>query len=144
MEQELATRRAAATAEVSLKALQELGRRGEALEDRLHLVQGLCGAARAARSLGDQVQAHRGGLCHLLQEEVRPASLQLQHRLQALAETAEARQPEPAQLLVAIESRHGLEVAITRAIAESRHLAAVQQELATQLAWMEQKGKPLA
>jgi hypothetical protein len=144
MEKDLATRRAAATAPVSQQALQELARRGEALEDRLHLVQGLCGAARASRTLGDQVQSHRTALCNLLQEEVRPASLKLQHRLQALLEVAEARPPEPAELLVAIETRHELEVAVTRCVAEMHHLAALQAELATQLAWMEQKARPLA
>jgi len=144
MEQELATRRAAATAEVSQRALQELGRRGEVLEDKLHLVQGLCGAARAARSLGDQVQAHRAALCSLLQEEVRPASLKLQHQLEALLEGAEASHPEPADLLVAIDSRHALEVALTRAVAELHHLQCLQNELHTQLAWMAQKAKPLA
>jgi hypothetical protein len=144
MEQELVTRRAAATAEVSQRALQELGRRGEALEDKLHRVQGLCGAARTARTLGDQVQAHRTALCNLLQDEVRPAGLKLQHRLEALLEAAQVRAPEPAQLLVAIERRYDLEVAVTRAVAELHHLQSLQAELATQLAWMESKAKPLA
>ena len=144
MEQELANRRAAVTAAVSHQALQELARRGEALEDKLHLVQGLCGAARSKRALGEQVQAHRAALCNLLQEEVRPASLELQHALQVLLEAAEAHHPEPAELLVAIETRHDLEVALTRAVAELHHLEALQAELGTQLAWMEQKAKPLA
>jgi len=144
MGQELAARRACATAEVSQRALQELGRRGEALEDKLHLVQGLCGAARAARSLGDQTQAHRCALRNLLQEEVRPASVKLRQRLQALLEAGAARAPEPAELLVAIDSRHELEVAVTRAAAELHHLQALQGELATQLAWTAQKEKPLA
>jgi hypothetical protein len=144
MEQELAMRRAAATAEVSHRALQELGRRGEVLEDKLHLVQGLCGAARAARNLGDQVQAHRSALCNLLHDEVRPASLKLQQRLQALLEGAQARHPEPAELLAAIDSRHELEVAVTRCVAELHHLQCLQNELQTQLAWMAQKAKPLA
>lgn len=144
MEQELATRRAAATAEVSQRALQELGRRGEVLEDKLHLVEGLCGAARASRNLGDQVQAHRAALCNLLQEEVRPTSLKLQHRLQALLDAAEGRHPEPAELLAAIDSRHELEVAVTRSVAELHHLQCLQNELQTQLAWMAQKEKPLA
>ncbi|HET8748342.1 MAG TPA: hypothetical protein VFM98_22290 [Ramlibacter sp.] len=143
MEQELATRRAAATAEVSQRALQELGRRGEALADKLHLVQGVCGAARAARNLGDQAQAHRSALGTLLQEEVRPASVRLQQQLQALVEACDVRAPEPAQLLVAIDSRHALEVAATRAAAELQHLQALQGELATQLGWMAQKEKPL-
>jgi hypothetical protein len=144
MEQELATRRAAATAPVSQQALEELSRRREALEDRLHLVQGVCGAARAARALGDQVQAHRAAVCSLLQDEVRPASLKLQHRLQGLLEAAQGRAPEPAELLAAIENRHEVEVAVTRAVAELEHLHALQQELATQLAWMEQKARPFA
>ena len=144
MEQELATRRAAATAPVSQQALQELTRRREALEDRLHLVQGLCGAARAARALGDQVQAHRTAVCHLLQDELRPSSLKLQHRLQALLEAAQVRAPEPAELLAAIEIRHDVEVAVTRTLAELHHLHELQQELATQLAWMEQKARPFA
>lgn len=144
MEQELATRRAAATAPVSQQALQELARRREALEDRLHLVQGVCGAARAARALGDQVQAHRTALCHLMQDELRPASLDLQHRLQTLLEAVAARAPEPAELLAAIEARHDVEVAVTRVIAELHHLQALQEELATQMAWMEQKSRPFA
>lgn len=144
MEQELAMRRAAATAPVSQQALQELSRRREALEDRLHLVQGVCGATRAAHALGDQVQAHRAAVCNLLQDEVRPASLKLQHRLQGLLETAAARAPEPAELLAAIENRHKLEVAVTRTIAELEHLQALQRELAAQLAWMEQKARPFA
>ncbi|MEJ8838526.1 hypothetical protein [Ramlibacter sp. AN1133] len=144
MELELGVRRAAATAEVSQRALQELGRRGEAIEDKLHLVQGLCGAARSARSLGDQVQAHRGALCNLLHEEVRPASLKLQHRLQALLEGCATQHPEPAELLHAIDCRHELEVAVTRAVAELHHLQCLQNELQTQLAWMAQKAKPIA
>jgi hypothetical protein len=144
MAQELAVRRRAATAEVSQRALEELGRRGEALADKLHVVQGLCGGARPARSLGDQVQAHRTALCTLLQDEVRPASLKLQHRLQALLAAAAERAPEPAQLLAAIDSRHELEVALTRAGAELQHLHALQGELATQLAWMARIARPLA
>ena len=144
MGHELAHRRASATAAVSQQALQELARRGEALEDKLHAVQGLCGAARAARTLGDQVQTHRAALCGLLQDEVRPASHKLQRGLEALRVAAEARHPEPAELLVAIETRHELEVAITRTVAELHRLEALQAELADQLAWMEQKAKPLA
>ncbi|MBL0426968.1 hypothetical protein [Ramlibacter alkalitolerans] len=144
MEQALATRRTPATAEVSRRALQELGRRGEALQDRLHRVQGLCGAARAARNLGDQVLAHRTALCKLLHEELRPASLQLQQRLQALLDGADTQHPEPAQLLAAIDARHELEVAATRTVAELQHLQCLQNELHTQLAWMAQKARPLA
>ncbi|GAB3769036.1 hypothetical protein GCM10028796_33570 [Ramlibacter monticola] len=144
MEQELALRRQAATAPVSRQALQELARRGEALQDKLHAVEDFCGAARAARSLGTQVLDHRAALCRLLQDEVRPAGLTLQHQLQAMQEVAEARPPEPAELLAAIEARHALEVAVTRAVAELHHLEALQAELDTQLAWMQQKAKPLA
>ena len=144
LDQELALRHGAATAPVSRQALQELARRGEALQDKLHAVEDFCGAARAARSLGTQVLAHRSALCRLLQDEVRPASLALQHQLQAMLEAAAARPPEPAELLAAIECRHALEVAITRAVAELRHLEALQAELDTQLAWMQQKAKPLA
>jgi hypothetical protein len=143
MEQELATRRASATAEVSRRALEELGRRGEALAGELHVVQGLCGAVRAARSLGDQVQAHRTGLCHLLQEEVRPASLKLQQRLQALLDAAVARAPEPAERLAAVEGRHDLDVALTRAGAELQQLQSLQTELAAQLARVAE-AQPLA
>lgn len=139
MDHELAARRAAATAEVSQKALQELARRGRSLEDRLHLVHGLCGAGRAARSLGDQVGAQRTALCRTLQDKVRPCSLGLQHKLQPLLDAVGARPLEPAELLAAIEARHELQVALTRAGADLLQVDSLQHELAAQLAWIEQK-----
>jgi hypothetical protein len=139
MDHELAARRVEAVAQVSQDALQELARRGHALEDRLHLVNGLCGAARAARALGEQVAAQRTTLCRTLQDKVRPCSLGLQHRLQPLLDAAGTRALEPAELLAAIEARHELQVALTHAGADLLQAQSLQQELATQLAWMERK-----
>lgn len=139
LDRQLAARRAATTAEVSQRALQELVRRSQVLENRLHQVQGLCGATRAAGTLGDQVWAQRGVLCRVLQDRVRGASLQLQEQLQPLLEAAGQRPLQPAELIAAIDVRHALQVALTQASAELMQLQSLQQELGSQLAWMERK-----
>lgn len=139
MEHELAQRQEAATAEVSQRALQELARRCQSLEDRLHLVNGLCGAARAARGLGQQVARQRTAVAASLQDKVRPRGLALQHALQPLLDAAGTRALEAAELLAAIDARHDLQVALTEAGADLLQLQSLQKELDAQLAWMEQK-----
>jgi uncharacterized protein YukE len=141
MEDALQAGQAGASAEVSQRAAQQLVRRAQALEDRLHHARGLCGAARAARSLGAQVAAQRGALGNALQEKVRPRTLALQQTLQPLLEAAGRRPLEAAELLAAIDARHRLQVALTEAGAELIQLEALQHELATQLAWIERKAR---
>lgn len=143
LEEELAGRRAAATAAVTLQALQEFTRRGHRLEERLHQVEGLCGAGRAARSLADQAGLHWAELARVLQDEVRPGCAGLQHFLQPLVQAAGSRALETTELLAAVEAHHALQVALTNAMAELLHLRAVLAELHAQLVWMERKAKAL-
>jgi hypothetical protein len=139
MEQDLEARAAETTVEVTRRALEELGRRGHVLENRLYRIQGVCGSARAAGTLADQLASHRAVLSRLLTDKVRPASAALEARLQPLLAAAGERQPEAAELLVAIEARHQLQVTLTQAAAELMQLDALHRELQAQLSWMERK-----
>jgi hypothetical protein len=141
MEHELDARKDATTAEVSQRALQELARRGQALEHRLHLARAFCGAARAARSLGAQVAEQRAALGTVLQEKLRPRGVELQQKLQPLLDAAGQRAVQPAELLAAIDARHQLQVVLTEAGAELMQLESLHKELSAQLAWLQQKAQ---
>lgn len=144
MERDLAARRAAATADISHRALEELGRRGQNLHERLHTVHRLCGHARGVHALCEQLAVQRTNLCETLQVRVVPASRDLQAALAPLLESAGYRALVPEELIGAIEARHELQVFLTQAAAEIVRLHGADQELAAQLAWMEQKAGSLS
>jgi hypothetical protein len=144
MDKELNARRKAVTAEVSQRALEELARRGRLLHERLQTVHRLCGHARSVHTLSEQLARQRTALCATLQEKVRAGGERLQEALQPLIQAAAYRQLVPEELMAAIEARHAQQVALTQARAEITLLQAGSQELAAQLAWIEQKAARLS
>jgi hypothetical protein len=144
MDRDLVARRAAATADITHRALEELGRRGQNLHERLHTVHRLCGHARGVHALCEQLAEQRTNLCETLLQRVAPASQALQEALQPLLESAAYRPLVPVELIGAIEARHELQVFLTQAAAEIIRLHGDDRELAEQLAWMEGKAGSLA
>lgn len=139
MDKELHARRQAATAEVTHRALEELGRRGRVLHERLQTVHRLCGHARSVHLLCEQLAGQRTDLCAALQEKIRPAGARLQGALQPLLEAVAYRPLVPEELMAAIEAHHQMQVLLTQARAEVALLQSCSQELASHLAWIEQK-----
>ena len=135
MEQDLAERRTAATAQVSQMALSELGRRGVMLQERLQRVDRLCGHARGALELAEQFYALRAALCDMLQRRVRPRSRRLHETLRPLLQ-AEARAPLGAELMAVVEAQHDLQVVLTEAGADLARLRAYDGELTAHLVQM--------
>lgn len=144
MDRDLVARRAAATADITHRALEELGRRGQNLHERLHTVHRLCGHARGVHALCEQLAEQRTNLCETLLQRVGPASQALQEALQPLLESVGYRPLVPEELIGAIEARHELQVFLTQAAAEIIRLHGDDRELAEQLAWMEGKAGSLA
>ncbi|HVE52218.1 MAG TPA: hypothetical protein VNB23_02415 [Ramlibacter sp.] len=144
MDRQLHTRRQSALAEVSQRALDELGRRGRALHERLQTVHRLCGHARGVHALCEQLAQQRTALATALHDKVRAAGDRLHDALQPLIEALAYRPLVPEELISAIDTRHELQVALTQARAEVAVLQAGMQELASQLAWIEQKAQRLA
>lgn len=144
MNRDLGHRRAAATAEVSQRALDELARRGTALHHRLHTVHRLCGHARSIHALCEQMAEQRNALCATLKEKVVPATARLDTALQPLMEAVSYRPLVPEELMAAIEAQHEMQVCLTQVAAQVVRLQAGDQELASQLANMEQKAVSLA
>jgi uncharacterized protein with PIN domain len=143
MDRELHVRRQSVTAEVSQRALEELGRRGRGLHERLQTVHRLCGHARSVHALCEQLAGQRAELAGVLQEQVRSAGDRLHDALQPLIEAVAYRPLVPEELIAAIDARHELQVALTRARAGIAVLQAGVQELASQLASIEQKAQRL-
>jgi hypothetical protein len=139
MERDVIQRRSSATAEVSQLALGELARRGGMLQERLHQVDRVCGAARAALELAEQFYALRSAMCDKLQRRVRPRSRRLHEVLRPLLE-ADARPPQPVDLMAVLEARHDLQVVLTEAGADMTSLRAIERDLLEQLAAMGQDG----
>lgn len=139
MDRELHARRQAATAEVTHRALEELGRRGRALHERLQTVHRLCGHARSVHVLCEQLAGQRTGLCAALQDKIRPAGTQLQGALQPLLEAVAYRPLVPEELMAAIEARHRMQVLLTQARAEVALVQSASQEIASHLTWIEEK-----
>lgn len=144
MNRDLAGRRAAATLEVTRQALDELGKRGAALHRRLQLVHRLCGHARGIHALCEQLLEQRSALCAILQEKVEPACARLRTALQPLLVAAAYRPLVPEELLGAVEAHHETQVCLAQAAAQLVQLHAGEQELAAQLAGMEEKAAGLA
>jgi hypothetical protein len=144
MDRDLVARRAAATADITHRALEELGRRGQNLHERLHTVHRLCGHARGVHALCEQLAEQRTNFCQTLQVRVAPASQALQQALQPLLEAAGYRPLVPEELISVIEARHALQVFLAQAAAEIVRLHGGDRELAAQLAWMEAKAGSLS
>lgn len=144
MNRDLASRRAAATLDVTRQALDELGKRGSALHRRLQLVHRLCGHARGIHALCEQLLEQRSGLCATLQDKVEPACGRLRTALQPLLVAAAYRPLVPEELLGAVEAHHEAQVCLAQAAAQLVQLRAGEQELAAQLAGMEEKAAGLA
>lgn len=144
MNRDLGHRRAAVTAEISQRALDELARRGTTLHQRLHTVHRLCGHARSIHALCEQMAEQRNHLCATLHDKVLPATTQLQQSLQPLVEAVGYRPLVPEELMTAIEAQHEMQVCLTQVAAHIVRLQAGDQELAAQLAQMEEKAGSLA
>lgn len=143
MEQDVIERRGAATAEVSQLALRELARRGGVLQERLRLMDRLCGHARSALELAEQFYALRAALCDMLQRRVRPRSRRLHEVLRPLL-CSEGRPPQAAELMAVVDARHDLEVVLTEAGADMVRLRAFDRELTAHLAEMGRALQPAA
>jgi hypothetical protein len=144
MNRDLGGRRAAASAEVTRYALDELERRGTALHKRLQCVHRLCGHARSIHAVCEPMQEQRTALCATLQDKVAPAVARLHAALQPLLEAVNYRTLVPEELMSAIEAQHAMQVCLTQAAAQVMRLQAGEQELARQLAAMDEKVASLA
>lgn len=133
MEADLAVRRAAGTAEVALRALDELEKRGQALRRRLEVVEELADHTRRALATAAQLLDGHAVFAQTLRAHVGPATLRLHSGLQALVEQDTA-PLEPARLLPLVDAAHDLQVALTQAGADVQRLHAADQALAAHLA----------
>jgi imidazoleglycerol phosphate synthase glutamine amidotransferase subunit HisH len=106
-------------------------------------VHRLCGHARSVHKLCEQLQGERTALCATLQDKVLPGMGRLQHLLEPLLEAAAYRALVPTELIEAIDGRHEVQVLLTQAGAQILRLKSGDQELASQLAWMEEKARRL-
>jgi hypothetical protein len=143
MDQDLAARRSRTVNDVMLHAIDELARRAQRMHERLQTVHRLCGHARNVHRQCEQLQQERSALCTTLQGKVLPGMKHLQHLLEPLLEAAAYRALVPTELMEAIDARHELQVLLTQAGAQILRLKAGDQELASQLAWMEEKAQHL-
>lgn len=139
LDRDLRTRRAAVTTDVTQRALGELARRAQALHQRLQTVHRLCGHVRSVQGACEQLANQRTALSATLQDKVLPARDRLHQALQPLLDAASYRPLVPEELMVAIEARHALQVALTQAGAEIIRLQASRAQLLSQLAAMEEK-----
>jgi hypothetical protein len=143
LDRDLRVRRTAASSDVTQRALGELSRRAQGLHERLQTVHRLCGHVRTLHGICEQLATQRGTLSATLQEKVLPARQRLHDALQPLLDAASYRTLVPEELMAAIETRHELQVALTQAGAEIIRLQASRDELASQLAAMEDKARRL-
>lgn len=133
MQNDLVTRRDAATAVVALAAIETLGRRAETMLQRLQDVHRLCRGARRVHSLCEQLAGERAALRGTLLAG-QAAGERLAAALRPLLQAALRRPLMPAELIAAIDARHELQVALTQAAAQLERLQASEQELASLLA----------
>jgi hypothetical protein len=143
MDQDLVARRNQATSDVMVRGIEELARRAHQMHERLQTVHRLCGHARSVHKLCEQLQGERTALCTTLQDKVLPSIDRLRHLLEPLLEAAAYRALVPTELIEAIDGRHELQVLLTQAGAQILRLKSGDQELASQLAWMEEKARRL-
>ena len=143
MDQDLLYRRKHAGGGVALRAIEELARRGVTMHERLQSVHRLCGHALTVHALSEQLAAQRTALWATLRERALPACKRLDDAVQPLLHAAGYRALVPTELLVAVDACHALQVELTHAGAQIVRLRAVDTELGTQLAAMEERGSAL-
>lgn len=139
MDQDLVARRRGPNTDVTLRAVEELARRGITMHERLQNVHRLCTQARTVHTHCEQLAAGRDGLWHTLKNQVLPACGALEDALQPLLQAAAYRVLVPTELVGAIDARHGLQVVLTQAGAQIVRLHEGERELAAQLAQMEER-----
>lgn len=132
MEADLAVRRAASTAEVALRALDELKRRGRLLRQRLQVIEGLVHHTGGALAAAAELSAGHAVFAETLRSRVAPATRRLHAGLQALQDGAGP--PGAAQLLGLVDAAHELQVGLTQAGADVQRLHQADQELGSHLA----------
>jgi hypothetical protein len=143
MDRDLQQRRPLAGSAVA-SAIDALARRGQAMRERLQAVHRLCGHARRAHALCEQLAGEWAALGAALQSRVLPACRSLTEALQPLLEAASYRALVPEELIAVIDARHALQVELTQAGARLSALDADEQELACELAAMEEKAAQFA
>ena len=143
MDQDLVSRRKWTSSEVTIRAIEELARRAAVMHARLQHVHRLCGHARNVHLLCEQLATERATLCATLQEKVRPSCVELEEALHPLLHAASYRLLVPTELMAAIDARHELQVVLTQAAAQVERLRPGDEELAAQLAWMQDKAQAL-
>ncbi len=143
MDQDLIARRKQPNTPVTTQAIDELARRAHAMHEGLQAVHRLCGHARRVHSLSEQLAGERAALCSTLQSNVLPACGRLDEALEPLLHAAAHRALVPTELIAAIDARHDLQVALTRAAARIDRLRSGDQELGSQLAAMQAKAQRL-
>jgi hypothetical protein len=144
MDQDLLHRRKGRHTDVTLRAIDELARRGISMHERLQTVHRFCGHARTVHGLCEDLAAERAALCATLQDRLLPACGRLEEALQPLLHAAAYRALVPIELIVAIDALHELQVMLTQAAAQIVRLEASDRDLALQLTQMEEKGLRLA
>lgn len=143
MDRDLLVRRKGPNTDVTLRAIEQLARRGAAMHEKLQTAHRLCRQARTVHGLCEQVAAERSALCTQLQAEVLPACKELEQALQPLLHAAGYRALVPTELIGAIDARHTLQVALTQAAAQVAQLRAGEQDIANQLQEMAEKARQL-
>jgi hypothetical protein len=144
MDQDLVTRRRAASSELAARAIEELARHAQAMHTRVQGVHRLCSHARSVHLVCEQLGEQRSTLCTTLRDKVGPASWRLEQELRPLLEVGGYRALVPTELMAAIDARHELQVVLTQAGAQIIRLQEGDGELATQLSWMEHKARNIA
>lgn len=139
MDQDLLHRRRFANSAVTQRAIDELARRAVSMHERLQSVHRLCTQARIVHSLSEQLASQRAALWATLQDRVLPACKRLDEALQPLLHAAAYRALVPTELIVAIEAGHHLQVDLTQAAALIQRLRSLDQDLASELALMQEK-----
>ncbi|HEX2544172.1 MAG TPA: hypothetical protein VHL79_04805 [Ramlibacter sp.] len=144
MDQDLVSRRKWISSEVTVRAIEELARRGAIMHAKLQNVHRLCGHARNVHLLCEQQASERTQLCATLHDKVRPSCIELEEALRPLVHAATYRVLVPTELMAAIDARHELQVVLTQAAAQVERLRVGDQELGAQLAHMEDKAHAAA
>src|SRR5205085_688907 len=91
MDHDLLQRRRGSNNDVTLRAMEELARRGIGMHERLQSVHRLCNQARAVHGLSERMAAERAALWTTLQDRVLPACGRLDEAVQPLLHAASYR-----------------------------------------------------
>ena len=143
MDHDLLQRRRGSNNDVTLRAMEELARRGIGMHERLQSVHRLCNQARAVHGLSERMAAERAALWTTLQDRVLPACRRLDEAVQPLLHAASYRALVPTELIGAVDACHDLQVELTQAAAQIVRLQGSDLELARELAQMEDRARRL-